>query len=234
MNGRKTKTEMLAGFNSDNIKSSRILKGNTIEINFHDGRRYIRYHETDIVKYTFHGEKRIMILNSGGWRTSTTKARMNEFQDVTTIYQDKKTWYVDVPIYMSGMLKDREIIPVPFQDGMAFSQYKGEGVLLSKYSAYSFCDFPVPGALGRWCMENHDGQWSMAYALGSCCYAQQPFRVRVAELLPTADDLAGAFYRITGRHARKQADLLIKQIYLLAMKPPGTRPKKLKHELFYD
>jgi len=54
----------------------------------------IIYHDTCIVK--FNHEK--IILNSGGWRTATTKRRMNQISNVYKlgyrVYQHDFTWYI--------------------------------------------------------------------------------------------------------------------------------------------
>lgn len=53
-----------------------ITKGNTT-IREEDGMTVIRYHYTDIVKF----DDAIVILNTGGWWSVTTKARMNQVAD---------------------------------------------------------------------------------------------------------------------------------------------------------
>lgn len=51
----------------------------------------IRYQATDVV--TYQGERGTIVLNSGGWRTVTTKARMTEYTRVR-LFADKGVWYV--------------------------------------------------------------------------------------------------------------------------------------------
>lgn len=51
----------------------------------------IKYHDTDVVLFT----PDYIELNSGGWRTLTTKARMNENIPNTVIWQDRGVWYVN-------------------------------------------------------------------------------------------------------------------------------------------
>ncbi len=55
----------------------------------------VRYHETDVVTYHRVGwnDEEYVTLNSGGWRTVTTKARMNEYGPVP-IWQRDGLWYV--------------------------------------------------------------------------------------------------------------------------------------------
>ena len=49
----------------------------------------IRLHETKIITYYSDGKIK---LNSGGWKTVTTKQRLNNFTNFA-IYQEKSTWY---------------------------------------------------------------------------------------------------------------------------------------------
>jgi hypothetical protein len=71
----------------------------------------VTYHSTDIVRWN---QDRI-ILNSGGWRTVTTKHKMNQaanqFNLGYQVFQDDFTWYVTfnnktVP-YKDGIILDR-------------------------------------------------------------------------------------------------------------------------------
>jgi hypothetical protein len=59
-----------------------------------DGFYRCTYHSTDVVKWN---EKQI-ILDSGGWRTNTTKARMNQCSNQFglgfNVFQDKGNWFV--------------------------------------------------------------------------------------------------------------------------------------------
>ena len=61
-----------------------------MRIEYLNGTTAIRLHNTDVV--TFVNDNKI-ILNSGGWRTSTTKDRINTFAPVN-IYQAKGLWYL--------------------------------------------------------------------------------------------------------------------------------------------
>jgi hypothetical protein len=57
-------------------------------------RTVVRYHETDVVSF----DASTIRLNSGGWRTYTTKARMNQASNQFglgyNVEQDKGQWYV--------------------------------------------------------------------------------------------------------------------------------------------
>src|SRR3990167_4512368 len=50
----------------------------------------VRLHNTDVVKHYQNGDT---VLDSGGWRTATTKDRINSFSSAR-IYQENSLWYV--------------------------------------------------------------------------------------------------------------------------------------------
>ncbi len=60
-----------------------------------NGYTIIRYHQTDVVKFN----QDEVILNTGGWWTATTKARMNQasnqFDLGFRVYQHNYKWFVD-------------------------------------------------------------------------------------------------------------------------------------------
>lgn len=84
-----------------------------IETNVSGGGGYsIILHRTPIVTYRPDGS---IVLNSGGYRTVTTKARMNEvLPDSIRVYQQRHDWFVTTPW-------DRR----PFHDGMVIQQEGG-------------------------------------------------------------------------------------------------------------
>ena len=60
-----------------------------------DGYTIVRYHNTDVVK--FNSDE--IVLNTGGWKTNTTKARMNQASNVYglgyRVYQKDWEWFVE-------------------------------------------------------------------------------------------------------------------------------------------
>ncbi len=72
----------------------------------------VRYHQTDVVVFSAES----ITLDSGGWRTSTTKNRMNQASNQFglgyCVFQKGFCWYVDLP---SGETVD-------FVDGMVFDR----------------------------------------------------------------------------------------------------------------
>lgn len=71
-------------------------KGNTKVTR--DNGTVVRLHQTDIVSISASG---VIVLNSGGWHTVTTKRRMNEasqeFDLGFSVYAKKGDWYIDTP-----------------------------------------------------------------------------------------------------------------------------------------
>lgn len=57
----------------------------------------VRYHDTDVVR--FDDPRLKIVLNTGGWKTATTKTRMNQasnqFGLEYEVYQKKGDWFVD-------------------------------------------------------------------------------------------------------------------------------------------
>lgn len=55
---------------------------------------HVKYHATSVVKFN----KDIIILNSGGWHTNTTKLRMNQTSNQFglgyTVFQKDFSWFV--------------------------------------------------------------------------------------------------------------------------------------------
>jgi len=84
----------------DLVSRKRIAQ-NTIEwIDKYDN-RYIRLHLTDILTFTPNGS---IIINSGGWRTVTTKERINRFlPDGWRISQSNSTWYLNSHVFEDGI-----------------------------------------------------------------------------------------------------------------------------------
>ena len=85
----------------------RKLGNNTYLVIRDDDGYGIRLHDTEVV---IHYKDRI-VLDSGGWKTVTTKSRMNEYTPFY-IYQKQKVWYVDgtpfedgITLYNNGTIK---------------------------------------------------------------------------------------------------------------------------------
>ena len=72
-----------------------------------NGRTVVRYHDTDVVSFS----AKEITLNSDGWKTATTKRRMNqasaEFNLNYHVYQSAGEWFVEI----AG-------VHIEFSDGM--------------------------------------------------------------------------------------------------------------------
>ena len=85
----KTKRVLLSGV--EGVVKSKFVGCNTLELEYQDGTKAIRYHNTDVITTKPNGDR---VLDSGGWRTYTTKERLNrQFR----VWSDKGIWYVSEP-----------------------------------------------------------------------------------------------------------------------------------------
>lgn len=89
------------------VGKGRVVARNTWRYATADGVEHIRLHGTDIVDYLPKGKVR---LDSGGWKTMTTKDRINSFSPFK-VYSDRGVWKV----YPE---RDSGLEPVPFFDGI--------------------------------------------------------------------------------------------------------------------
>ena len=130
MNGRM-KTSEIMGNVTDAKKVTRIGH-NTVRWLGQDDAERIRYTHTDILTHKPDGT---WFFNSGGWRTITTRQRLNEYGPVR-VWQKKRVWYAS---------KDGSEPIVLFADGMTWHPDRGfEGTgtpldkaLIKKIKAYS-------------------------------------------------------------------------------------------------
>ena len=76
----------------------RKVTGVATSIRMEQGKTIVRYHSTDVVTVYPNGNVK---LDTGGWRTATTKVRMNQasaqFGLGFRVYADKGEWYVSFP-----------------------------------------------------------------------------------------------------------------------------------------
>lgn len=87
------------------------ITGRATNIQTTNGNTVIRYHATDVVSFN----AKEIVLNSGRWRTATTKTRMNQasnqFDLGYTVTQKDFSWFV----YYQDKVMD-------FQDGMVITR----------------------------------------------------------------------------------------------------------------
>ena len=109
-----TKKQIMAKIDKDQVVSSKLIKSNTVEYITNTGTRIIRYYETNILIFHYDG---ILELNSGGYKTVSTKSRINEFSPVT-VYQRDRKWYICVNNH-----------DISFRDGMLLSNQASLGFI---------------------------------------------------------------------------------------------------------
>lgn len=102
---RRNKTDLLTHTDVTAIAHSKFVDRNTLEITYNNGDRAIRLHDTDIAIFKINGD---IILNTGGWKTTTTKDRLNKFTPFS-ISQNKGIWYInDIIVFYDGMILDNK------------------------------------------------------------------------------------------------------------------------------
>lgn len=111
---RKTKAQMVADVAADHpgaviaYAHKDASKRNTLKYALRDGDfliEFLRYQDTDIIRWNADGS---IVLNSGGWRTVTTKSRFNEHLPLIQVWQTRGVWYVGTAAgtfeYYDGMV----------------------------------------------------------------------------------------------------------------------------------
>lgn len=93
------------------MSKQRLIGRTATSIRTEDGVTAVRYHWTDVVRFT----NDYIRLNSNGWRTVTTKRRMNEtanqFGLGYSVFQKAHHWYVRLGEQV-----------LDFSDGMTFER----------------------------------------------------------------------------------------------------------------
>jgi hypothetical protein len=83
-------------------KTERKLAGSTVARIVDDNTIAVKLYDTDIVLIHRNGN---YTLNTGGWRTVTTKERINEYTPAR-LYQEKGNWYIGDTEFTEGMVVD--------------------------------------------------------------------------------------------------------------------------------
>jgi len=85
-----TYAEVLALVHGKTNRQERKIGNNTYAEIEHDKSVSVRLHGTDVVRFYANG---LVKLNSGGWRTHTTKQRINKYSPVK-IFQKNFEWFL--------------------------------------------------------------------------------------------------------------------------------------------
>lgn len=85
-------------FKKNGIASSKLIsKSCRVTKYIEDGALTVTLYSTDIFSINYRYNKKIITLNSGGYRTVTTKSRINQFLSGFgySVYQKNYKWYID-------------------------------------------------------------------------------------------------------------------------------------------
>lgn len=160
--GKRTKSD---AFHGNPPKSARKVANNTFRWEDEDGSIKYRLHQTDVVTIRPDGK---VVLDSGGWKSVTTKDRMHLYAKDYSIWSIKGQWFV------RGRGADFEAPPVAYYDGMVLpdalndqaasrdrnAEQKALAKKIAKY-AKLYCEQAVPIPNGGDCwhclMKGKDG-----------------------------------------------------------------------------
>ena len=138
----------------------KIIARNTFKFTDINGNEHIRLHNTTIITKTPDGK---VILHSGGYKSKTTKERINDFSGYT-LYQKKSIWYVhsrygsadnypSIPFYDGMILPDSFLKPLQGST----SDIAGDTTKLVK-EINTFSDLIVKGV--KWPMPSEGDCWA--------------------------------------------------------------------------
>lgn len=103
-------------YDSINYAQCKQVARNTFEVYYKNGIRAIRFHHTDII--TFYKDGSFM-LNHGGYKTVTTKKRMNHFiRNGFKIFQKDYQWYICY--WWQACMRGEHCTWYEFRNGMKF------------------------------------------------------------------------------------------------------------------
>lgn len=144
-------------------KSDRPLPGRATRLQRRaDDMIAVKYHNTDILTYA---ADESIILNSGGYRTVTTKAKMNEYlpNDKPRVYQNKGVWYIGGNVYADNCAVKPDGIITGVMDTAEAKRQEKLAKQINRYAAAyiaALCkgDVPRPSGGDCWyCFLRHAG-----------------------------------------------------------------------------
>lgn len=97
--GKRNKSDILSGV-KHTVRKSRFLANNTVEYFIEEdiNKRIIRLHDTDILVFELEKDRGhehdLVYIYTDGWKTPTTKDRLNNFGKGFFIWQENRRWYI--------------------------------------------------------------------------------------------------------------------------------------------
>ena len=149
---RETITEIMEGVKVLPGTKPKKVAHNTVRYTNSDGAEVIRLHHTDIILKNKDGT---VTLDTGGWKTPTTKDRLNRFSPVR-VYSKRGTWFVDgeVPFYDGLTVAEDGTVPRE-EEKRAEHDAKATRKLIGEINKFvkkldDLPELPEPGAGDCW------------------------------------------------------------------------------------
>ena len=152
----RTKASLLQGVSISEVVHTSKVDNNTMRIVYKDGRVAIRLHDTNVVITYPDGS---IVLNSGGWRTSTTKDRINKFSPYR-VHQSKGIWYVLGSAFYDGIILQGQSILSGSQEPNLKEVAKLKQSISKFVALITEDNLPVPSSGDCWycSMRDKDGK----------------------------------------------------------------------------
>ena len=151
---KRTKGELLS--NTENVKNSKFIDNNTLSLEYCSGIKAIRLHNTDVITFV----DNTIVLNSGGWRTATTKDRINKYSPIR-INQDRGKWYANSLLFFDGITFDNagKCLSQPVKDNSA-KENKMKARIKKFCAMVTEKNLPLPNSGDCWycCLHTTEGK----------------------------------------------------------------------------
>lgn len=177
-----------------------------------DGVFYLRLHATRVLE--FHADGRV-VLNSGGWRTVTTKDRMNRFLPLAWhVGSNKGVWFLYKKIaesyYVHKGTRERKS-----NINYSADDYEKWDLIYSEYQAYTFEDFITIHADGS--VSGHGGSPDEQFKLGKQIrkYARDFAKAFVEGKVPAPSDGDCSFCSMIDKNGKPIGEAMSDNEHLL-------------------
>lgn len=124
----------------DGASKPKIIGNNTFRYEHADGRTIVRLHTTDIIEH-LPGDR--VRLNTGGWKTVTTKARFNEHTPYRVYSDGKGGWEVSDANGLRTPFFDGMVLPDAFRTDEGASTAKEDAALRKRIKDFVLKTLPT-------------------------------------------------------------------------------------------
>lgn len=163
-------SNLLKGFNKEDIKSSKRVAHNTIKVILKDGTIVYKFYNTRII--TINNNDKTVLVKNDGFYTKTTKERINEFIPFPQyLYQEDHIWYwSDGEEFYDGMVFDLDGNLLSEDKTIDKKQWNKAKRLINEFCKKidNLEEIPMPESGDCWyCMLKTDDGKSMGDKFGS-------------------------------------------------------------------